>query len=124
MVDATNIEISARRPLVRRARAAGVPATAIAIVASPAVVHARNARRTGRVVPADVVDRHLAGLARLGPTPSEISERLLAEGFAAAYVLASDEDLDAVRVVLGPDQPSRTRPNARARSSTQTPLRR
>ena len=51
-------------------------------------------------------------------------EGLRSEGFAAAYVLSSDEELDAVRVVVVADQPSRTRPNARARSSTQTPLRR
>jgi len=124
VVDATNIESSARRPLVRLARTAGVPATAIVIAAAPARVHERNERRAGRVVPVEVVDRHLAGLTRLGATADEIAERLRAEGFAAASVLTSDEDLEATRVVLVPDQPSRTRPNARARSSTQTPLRR
>ncbi|MDQ3127782.1 MAG: hypothetical protein M3Q66_04905, partial [Chloroflexota bacterium] len=92
--------------------------------AAPADVHARNAGRTGRVVPVEVVDRHLAGLARLGATADEIAERLRGEGFAAAYVLSSDAELDDIRVVLVADQPSRTRPNARARSSTQTPLRR
>lgn len=101
-----------------------MPATAIAITPSTALVHARNAGRAGRVVPVEVVDRHLARLARLGATTDEIAEHLRAEGFAAASVLTSDEELDAMRVVLVPDQPSRTRPNARARSSTQTPLRR
>lgn len=124
VVDATNVEISARRPLIRLAATAGVPATAIAIAASPADVHARNAGRAGRVVPVEVVDRHLAGVARLGATADEVAERLRAEGFAAAYVLPSDEELNDVRVVVVADQPSRTRPNARARSSTQTPLRR
>jgi predicted kinase len=124
VVDATSIEISARRPLIRLARAAGVPATAIAIAAPATEVHARNAGRAGRVVPGEVVDRHLAGLARLGATAGEISERLRAEGFAAAYVLTGVDELDTARVVLMADQPSRTLPNARARSSTQTPLRR
>ena len=124
VVDATNVESSARRPLIRLAAAAGVPATAIAIAASPADVHARNAARAGRVVPVEVVDRHLAGLARLGTTAGQIVDRLRSEGFVAAYVLSNDEELDAVRVVVVADQPSRTRPNARARSSTQTPLRR
>lgn len=101
-----------------------MPATAIAIAASPADVHARNAGRAGRVVPADVIDRHLAGLALLGTGAEEMVERLRTEGFAAAYVLASTEELDGMRVVLVFDQSSRTRPNARARSSTQTPLRR
>lgn len=124
VVDATNVESSARRPLVRLAREAGVPATAIVIAASPAGVHERNARRAGRVVPVEVVDRHLAALAPLGGTADEIAERLRAEGFSAAHVLSSDEELDAMRVVVVADQPSRTRPNGRARSSTQTPLRR
>ena len=124
VVDATNIEVSARRPLIRLARAAGVPATAVAIAASPAHVHTRNAGRTGRVVPVEVVDRHLAGFTRLGATADEIAARLRSEGFAAAYVLSSNEELNDVRVVLVADQPSRTRPNARARNSTQTPLRR
>ncbi|HUQ79281.1 MAG TPA: AAA family ATPase [Patescibacteria group bacterium] len=124
IVDATSTELSARRSLLRIARAAGVPATAIVIAASPADVHVRNARRAGRVVPVEVVDRHLAGLARLGATPGDIAGSLRAEGFAAAHVLASDEEIDATRVVLSADQPSRTRPNARARSSTQTPFRR
>lgn len=124
VVDATNIEVSARNPLIRLARAAGVPATAVAIAASPAHVHARNAGRTGRVVPVEVVDRHLAGFTRLGATADEIAARLRSEGFAAAYVLSSDEELNDVRVVLIADQPSPTRPKARARSSTQTPLRR
>lgn len=124
VVDATNVEAAARRPLIRLARAAGVAATAIVIAASSVDVHARNAGRAGRVVPAGVVDRHLAGLSRLGATADEIASRLHAEGFARVRVLTSDEELDAVRVLLVEDQPSRTRPKARARSSTHTPLRR
>lgn len=124
VVDATNVENTARTPLIRLASAAGVPATAIVIAASPVRVHARNTGRVGRVVPVEVVDRHLAALAGLGATAGVIGERLRAEGFAAAFVLSSDAELDSAQVILVADQPSRTRPNGRARSSTHTPLRR
>jgi hypothetical protein len=93
------------------------------IVATAEEVHARNVGRSARIVPADVVDRHLAGVARLGTTADEIAARLVDEGFAAAWVLLSAAEVDGLRVVRVPRQPSRTRPKARARSSTQTPFR-
>jgi predicted kinase len=43
----------------------------------PAVVHARNAGRGTRAVPADVVDRHLAAAAALGASEADIAELLL-----------------------------------------------
>jgi protein phosphatase len=127
VVDATNVEGRARRALIRIARAAGVAASAIVIAPPAAVVHARNAGRAGRIVPPDVVDRHLAAVAALGATTAEIGDRLRGEGFATIAVVttgAEIESLGIVRVAGPPAQPSRTRPNARARSSTQTPFRR
>jgi len=98
VVDATNVERSARLSLVRLARAAGAPSIAIVLGLPAAEVHRRNARRSGRVVPADVVDRHLDQVSRLGATPLEIVARLLSEGFAAAHAVTSSGDLDDLRL--------------------------
>jgi protein phosphatase len=87
VVDATNVEPMARATLLRLARGAGVPATAIVIVAPPEVAHARNAARPGRVVPPTVVDRHLARMDALGRGADEIAARLRAEGFGIVHVV-------------------------------------
>lgn len=98
VVDATNVEVSARAVLRRLAAAAAVPAIAIVIQLPSSDVHDRNQRRPGRVVPADVVDRHLASLGRLGMDPATIIARLRAEGFAAIHVLSSAADIDAFAI--------------------------
>lgn len=98
VVDATNVEPAARAVLRRLAAAAAVPAVAIVIRLPPSDVHDRNRRRAGRVVPADVVDRHLARLDRLGTDPATIVTRLRAEGFAAIHVLSSAADIDAFAI--------------------------
>ncbi|MEO5940334.1 MAG: hypothetical protein ABIZ72_05200, partial [Candidatus Limnocylindrales bacterium] len=58
----------------------------------------------GRVVPAEVVDRHLAQVDRLGMTSVEVVEQLLVEGFSAAYAVTSVSDLEGLRLAdRGPD---------------------
>jgi protein phosphatase len=99
VVDATNVERSARLSLVRIARAAGAPAIAIALAVPAAEAHARNAGRIGRVVPTDVVDRHLDRLADLGDTAAAIAAALMIEGFSAATVLGTRAELEMARVV-------------------------
>ena len=90
VVDATNVEHHARRALVERAQAAGVPAIAIALALPPGVVHARSAARKERVVDSAVVERHLARLAvALG------DGGIGSEGFAAVHVLGSVEEIDS-----------------------------
>ena len=98
VVDATNVEAFARATVRRLADAARVPAIAIAVVPSATEVHARNASRAARAVPRDVVDRHLGRLVDLGTTPAAIAAALLAEGFAAAHVLRSADELDSVEI--------------------------
>jgi predicted kinase len=100
VVDATNVEPTARATLRRLAGTARVPAIAIALVPPATEVHARNAKRAGRVVPQDVVDRHLGRLDRLGATAAAIGAALRAEGFAAAHVLRTTDELDSVEVRL------------------------
>ena len=87
VVDATNVERHARLALVRVARAAAVPSVAILLRADGATIHTRNALRPGRVVPPDIVDRHLAALRRLGDDPDAMAGTLRLEGFAAAPVV-------------------------------------
>ena len=107
VVDATSVEATARATLRRLAQTARVPAIAIAIVPPATEVHARNANRAGRVVPRDVVDRHLGRLDQLGATAAAIAVALRAEGFAAAHVLRTTDEIDAleVRRVASPISP-------------------
>jgi len=61
VVDATNALAAHRRPLIRRADAAGMALVAIVLDLPPDVVHAQNAARA-RIVDVDVIDRHLASI--------------------------------------------------------------
>jgi protein phosphatase len=93
VVDATNVEVHARRALIDRAGTAGVPAIAIVLDLPPDLVHDRNATRAGRVVPASIVDRHLQRLAT-----ARAEADLVAEGFTAVHVLRSAAEMDAVTI--------------------------
>jgi predicted kinase len=100
VVDATSLTVAARGAILRRATAARAPAVAVVLVPSPAEVHARNARRAGRVVPADVVDRQIAAAASLGADPAAIEARLLAEGFVAVRTVWGDDPAAADRLEI------------------------
>jgi protein phosphatase len=95
VIDATSIEPSARRALLARARAAGVPATAIVLDLPAATVLARNAARPARVVDMAVVRRQLERMrASLdGPDPA-----IHREGFASVVILRDPAELDRVSV--------------------------
>lgn len=95
VVDATNVQPHARRALVRRAVAAGVPAIAIVLDLPPALVLARNATRPGRIVPTDVVGRQLDDLAR------SLRRGLALEGFAAVHTLRSAAEVDGLEIDWG-----------------------
>jgi predicted kinase len=99
VVDATNVETAARRSLLRLAHLTGRPAITFVLAVPAGLVHERNAGRAGRVVPADVVDRHLERVAELGDEPGVIIARLRGEGFARVHVLAATAAIDAVQVV-------------------------
>jgi protein phosphatase len=92
VVDATNVEPSARRQLIARARFASVPAIAIAFALPREVVLSRNAARPGRVVDPEIVERHLARL--------EVTLPLLAgDGFDDLWMLRTAADVEAIEVV-------------------------
>lgn len=94
VVDATNVTSHARQVLLGRAKDADVPAIAIVLDPPAETVHAQNAGRDARVVPTEVVDRHLDGL-----RDTIASGRLETEGFAAIHHIGGSIAVDDVRVV-------------------------
>jgi predicted kinase len=93
VIDATNVERHARRPLVARASAAGLPAIAIVLDLPPELVHERNRLRPSRVVDREVVTRHLHRLAF-----ALARDELATEGFAAIHVIRAGAELVGVIV--------------------------
>ena len=79
VVDATNVTSYARRSLVRRAAARGIPAVAIVLALEPSIVLARNATRPGRIVPESAVSQ-TAGRPRALPAPRRPRGRRLRRG--------------------------------------------
>jgi predicted kinase len=93
VVDATNVTSFARRSLVRRATDHGIRAVAIVLDLEPRLVLARNATRGAGIVPEPVVERHLADLRR-----SLRRGSLEHDGFDAAHVLRSPEEVDGLAI--------------------------
>jgi protein phosphatase len=93
VVDATSVKRASRQDLLRRARAAGMPAVAIVLDLPASTVHDRNLARSGRAVPAEAVDAQLVDLAA-ALRPGGVD----AEGFAAIYRLMDAAAVDAVVV--------------------------
>jgi predicted kinase len=93
VVDATNLTREARRALLDRADAAGVPTVAIVLDLAPDLVLARNGARLDRVVPEDVVRRHLDAVRRLVDDGA-----LDADGFAAIHILRDPAEVEALEV--------------------------
>lgn len=102
MVDATNVTPYARRSLVRRGAAKGIPVIAIVLALEPTIVRARNATRQGRIVPEPAVSRQLADLER-----SLRHGGLEAEGFSAVHVLRTARELDELAIEVSPTTPPR-----------------
>jgi protein phosphatase len=95
VVDATSVQTHARRRLLARAAAAGVPTTAIVLDLPTETVLARNAARPARTVDYEVVRRQLGGVREAldGPAPP-----LYREGFSQVIVLRDPAEVDRVRI--------------------------
>lgn len=89
VVDATNVTSFARRALSRRAERHGIRAIAIVLDLDPALVHARNEARSGRVVPRAAVEKQLGALAH-----SLSGDHLAREGFAVIHRIRTPRQLD------------------------------
>ena len=92
VVDATNVTTYARRALVQRATASGVPAVAIVLALPTELVLARNATRPRRIVPEGAVRRQLEHL------DQSLRRGLEMEGFSAVHVLRSADEVHALDV--------------------------
>jgi protein phosphatase len=103
VVDATSTYARSRRPLLDRARAANVAATAIVLDLPAAIVLAQNAARTERVVDPAVVERHLDAV-RDSLRPG----RLIGEGFDHVTILRSPDEVAALAVERRRAAPSRS----------------
>jgi protein phosphatase len=93
VVDATSVTSFARRSLVRRAVRHGVPAVALVLDLEATLVLARNAMRTGRIVPAAAVQRQLEQLSR-----SLRRDELGGEGFRSVLVLRHPTDVEVLEL--------------------------
>jgi protein phosphatase len=93
VIDATSVQPSSRRALLMRAKAVGVPATAVVLDLSAETVQARNAARPARVVDMAVVRRQLERLRTSldGPAPA-----ISREGFAAVVILRDPAEVEQV----------------------------
>src|SRR5262245_46586749 len=92
VVDATNAFPAHRAPMLRRARALGVPAVAVVLDLPAVDVHAQNAGRA-RVVDPAVVERHLASI-RLALDTAGLG----GEGFDSIVILRSAADASALAI--------------------------
>ena len=97
VVDATNLTAGARSVLRERAGEAGIATVAVVLDLPEAVVLARNASRLVRVVPEDVVRRHLRDVRRI------VAEDVLtAERFGSIVRFSDLAELDRVEVRRDP----------------------
>ena len=106
VVDATNTGGWIRRPLVARARAAGVPACAIVLDLDGVTVHMQNAGRS-RVVDPEVIERHLIAV-----RATVDGGHLALEGFDPIVVLRSAVEVGGLTIERVPrrvDEGSRPR---------------
>lgn len=96
-IDATNTHGRDRRALLAHADRHGVPAIAIVLDLPAAVIHARAAGRTERLVDPAVIDRQIAAVER-----TLEAGQLLDEGYAQVVILTTPAAVDAVVVVRDP----------------------
>jgi protein phosphatase len=99
VVDATNVQVDARRALVRRAAGAGVPSVAIVFDLPYELILARNGGREWRVVEESVVRHHMSLLRRVMDGPSNA---LAGEGFTQVTVFRDPQAVESARVIRLP----------------------
>ena len=80
VIDATNLQYRARRPLLRLARRFGVPVVALVFDVSLSTCQAQNRNRVARVVPEEVLQQHAREL-------EQTLRRLPIEGYAQVHLL-------------------------------------
>ncbi len=84
VIDATNLQFRARRPLLRMARSSCVPVVAIVFNVSLEICQDHNQARFGRQVASEVLELHQREL-------SESLARLTYEGYSRIYVIEKSD---------------------------------
>ena len=92
VVDATNVQPEARKPLIALAKQRDLHAAAIVLDLPEKVLMERNVARPERGLPERVIRKHASDLRRS-------LRRLKAEGFRFVYTLSSQEEIDGAEVV-------------------------
>ncbi|WP_051065416.1 polynucleotide kinase-phosphatase [Nocardiopsis potens] len=92
VVDATNVQPSARAGLIRLAKENDVPCVAVVLDVPEGVAQSRNAARDDRSLPPHVVSRQRRELRRH-------LKRMAKEGLRKVHVLRTAEEIDAAAVV-------------------------
>lgn len=95
VIDATNVQRTARRGLLALAKQNSRPATAIVFDLPAAVCVARNRLRPDRQVSPEVIEKQVADL--LGSLPA-----IAQEGYQHVYVTDNAEDIESVTVSRDP----------------------
>lgn len=95
VVDATSLTRGARHPLIQVARRWNRPIIALVLDLAPALVLARNAARSGRVVPEPAVRRQLVMLEAV------TDQTLRREGFSTVRRLRSPGEVAGLSVRIG-----------------------
>ncbi|MFQ3652305.1 MAG: AAA family ATPase [Gemmataceae bacterium] len=95
VVDATNLQAEARKPLIELARRYHYLTCAIVFDLGNEVCQLQNQQRPDRVVPSSVVSAHSQAMSRLAAALDK-------EFFTRRYVLRSREEVEAARVVRVP----------------------
>lgn len=95
VIDATNVQPQARRPLLRIARELARPTVAVVFDLPGEICLRWDRARTGRRVGREVIAQQLSWLARSLPL-------LVDEGFDRVFLLASPDHLAAARILREP----------------------
>ena len=95
VVDATNLQADARKPLLEIARRCHFQTAAVVFALPEAVCRDRDAARAGRVVGPNVVRQHVQQL-------QHALARLPKEGHAAVHVLSSPEEVESAVIERRP----------------------
>ena len=94
VIDATNVQVSARRPLALAARKWGIPLVAILFRLPEEVCQQRNRQRAYRQVPVDVIQTQIHTL-------EESIEHLAEEGFDSIFTIRSAAEAETISVIRG-----------------------
>jgi len=97
VIDATNVQVGARKGLLALASQYSAPATAIVFNLPVEICLARNQARPKRLVSPEIVEKQVSDL-------RDSLAGLDQEGFRCVYLMDNAEDMDSAQVFRDPDK--------------------